>query len=143
MDGGRAVRVPSVLVDAGLAKADAWLAVDRSTLETTHPGVYGIGDCTAIGLANAMPLPKAGAFAEAEALAVAARIAAAFRGDPRIATIEGRGACYMEMGDGEASVIGGDMYADPPDVTLSVPSAAQRAAKEQFEMERLARWFDR
>jgi len=136
-------RVPALLVDAGLAAADGWLRVDRATLETNVTGVYGIGDCTGIGLANGMPLPKAGTFAEREGETVAARIAAAFRGDPPSATFDGRGACYMEMGDGEASVIGGDMYADPPDVTLSVPSAPQRAGKEQFEMERLARWFDR
>ncbi len=136
-------RVPPALVSAGMVPADGWLRVDRATLETGFAGVYGIGDCTTIGLANGMPLPKAGAFAEREGEAVAARIAASFRGETPTATFDGLGSCFMEMGDGEASLIGGDLYADPPDIKLSLPSAAHRAAKEQFEMERLARWFDR
>lgn len=136
-------RVPSVLVDAGLAEVGGWLRVTPTTLETSHPGVYGIGDATGIGLANGIPLPKAGVFAEAEGEVVAARIAATFGGGKPTATFDGRGACYIEMGDGEACLLGGRLLADPPDISLSAPSAAHRAAKEQFEMERLSRWFDR
>lgn len=134
-------RCPSVLVDAGLAPAGGWVKVDRSTLETGHPGVYAIGDATAIPLANGMPLPKAGLFAEKEGLTVAARIAATLRGEAPTATFDGQGACFLEMGGGEASTVSGDFFADPPAVTLSVPDAAQRGAKERFEMDRLARWF--
>lgn len=134
-------RCPGVLVDAGLAPAGGWVKVDRSTLETGHEQVYAIGDATAIPLANGMPLPKAGLFAQQEGEAVAARIAARLRGDEPLATFDGRGACFMEMGDGLASTISGDFYADPPAVELSEPSAELRASKERFEMERLARWF--
>jgi sulfide:quinone oxidoreductase len=134
-------RCPSVLVDAGLAPAGGWVKVDRSTLETGHPGVYAIGDATAIPLANGMPLPKAGLFAEKEGLTVAARIAATLRGEAPTATFDGQGACFLEMGGGEASTVSGDFFADPPAVTLSVPDVAQRSAKERFEMDRLAHWF--
>ena len=134
-------RCPSVLVDAGLAPAGGWVKVDRSTLETGHPGVYAIGDATAIPLANGMPLPKAGLFAEKEGLTVAARIAATLRGEAPTATFDGQGACFLEMGGGEASTVSGDFFADPPAVTLSVPDVAQRGAKERFEMDRLAHWF--
>lgn len=134
-------RCPSVLVDAGLAPDGGWVKVDPATLETGHEGVYAIGDATAIMLANGMPLPKAGLFAEREGEVVAARISASLRGEEPTATFDGRGACFIEMGEGEASTISGDFYADPPAVELSAPSAEQRAAKERFEMDRLARWF--
>ena len=134
-------RCPSVLVEAGLAAAGGWVKVDLATLETGHPGVYAIGDSTAIPLANGLPLPKAGLFAEKEGLTVAARIAAELRGEVPTATFDGRGACYIEMGNGEASTVSGDFFDDPPSVGLSMPDAQQRAAKERFEMDRLAHWF--
>jgi sulfide:quinone oxidoreductase len=134
-------RVPSVLVEAGLAPADGWVKVNRATLETGLPRVWAIGDCTAIGLTNGMGLPKAGLFAEREGEVVAARVAAILRGDEPSATFDGSGACFIEMGGGEASMIRGDFFADPPSVELTLPSHEQRETKERFEEERLARWF--
>jgi sulfide:quinone oxidoreductase len=134
-------RVPSVLVEAGMAASGGWVAVDRETMETQHPGVYAIGDCVGITLSNGLPMPKAGLIAERQGEAVAARIAAAFRDEPPGATFDGEATCFVEMGDGEASTVQGSFYADPPDVSLTLPSVEQRAAKERFEMERLARWF--
>lgn len=135
-------RCPAVIVESGLAAAGGWVKVNRATLETEHAAVYAIGDSTAIPLANGMALPKAGLFAQKEGEAVAARIAATLRDETPTATFDGQGACFMEMGNGEASTIAGDFFADPPSVALSAPDADQRAAKERFEMERLARWFD-
>ncbi|MEX0625212.1 MAG: FAD-dependent oxidoreductase [Chloroflexota bacterium] len=135
-------RCPSILVEAGLAAEGGWVKVDRATLETEFAGIYAIGDSTVIPLANGMPLPKAGLFAQKEGETVAARIAAVLRGETPTAAFDGQGACFIEMGNGEASTISGDFFGDPPSVALSVPDAQQRAAKEQFEMERLARWFD-
>jgi sulfide:quinone oxidoreductase len=134
-------RCPPILVQAGLAVAGGWVRVDQATLETGHRGVYAIGDCTAIPLANEMPLPKAGLFAEKEGIAVAARIAAVLGGEEPTATFDGQGACFVEMGGGEAGTVSGEFFADPPVVTLSAPSPDQRAAKERFEMDRLAQWF--
>jgi sulfide:quinone oxidoreductase len=134
-------RVPPVLVAAGLAGGGGWLKVDRATLETGHPGVWAIGDCTAIGLSNGMPLPKAGLFAQRQGEVVAARVAATLRGEPPTDTFDGSGACFLEMGGGEASMIRGDFYADPPAVELTVPTHAQREEKERFEAERLTAWF--
>jgi hypothetical protein len=45
------------------------------------------------------------------------------------------------MGGGEASMIRGDFYADPPMAELTAPTAAQRIEKERFESERLTDWF--
>ena len=72
---------------------------------------------------------------------MAARIAAMFRGEEPDATFDGTGACFLEMGGGEASMIRGDFYADPPAVELTTPSQAQRQEKVRFELERLQRWF--
>jgi sulfide:quinone oxidoreductase len=134
-------RVPPVLVGAGLAARDGWVAVDPRTLETAWPGVFAIGDCTAIGLSNGMSLPKAGLFAEREGEVVAQRIAATLDGEAPQAAFDGIGSCFVELGAGEASEAGGEFYANPPRATLTGPSQAQRGAKERFESERLTRWF--
>jgi sulfide:quinone oxidoreductase len=134
-------RVPSVLVDAGLASADGWVKVDRATLETGHAGVWAIGDCTAIGLSNGIALPKAGLFAQREGEVVAARVAAILRGETATDTFDGTGACFLEMGGEEASMVRGEFFADPPVVELTVPTHAQREEKERFESDRLTAWF--
>lgn len=134
-------RVPSVLVQAGLADANGWVRTDAQTLETRHAGVYAIGDCTAISLSNGMPLPKAGLFAQREGETVAARIASVLAGGSPSTMFDGSGSCFIEMGGGEASMIRGDFYADPPSVELTLPSEAQRQDKERFESERLTAWF--
>ena len=134
-------RAPSVLVDAGLAPRDGWVAVEPRTLETPYPDVYAIGDCTVIGLANGMAMPKAGVFAQREGEVVASRIAARLRGEEPTATFDGSGSCFVEMGGGEASLVGGQFLADTVMVSLSEPSAEQRAAKERFESDRLTAWF--
>ena len=134
-------RCPSVLVQAGLAPAGGWVQVDRSTLQTAHADVYAIGDATGIGLSNGMSLPMAGIVAESEGEVVAARIAACLRAETPTAIYAGEGACFLEMGAGEASLISGEFFADPPVASLSPPSVDLRADKERFEMERLERWF--
>ncbi|MCI0346482.1 MAG: NAD(P)/FAD-dependent oxidoreductase [Chloroflexi bacterium] len=136
-------RVPGVVSVAGLTGPSGWVGVNRSTLETAHPGVYAIGDVTGIPLANGLPLPKAGAFAHAEGEVVSARIAEAFAGRAPTATYDGRGMCFLETGHGEATMVHGDFYADPPAVTLAEPSAEHLAAKHAFETDRLAAWFGR
>jgi sulfide:quinone oxidoreductase len=134
-------RAPSVLVDAGLAPPDGWVAVDARTLETSYPGMYAIGDCTVIGLTNGMALPKAGVFAQREGEVVAARIGAVLRGADPDATFDGMGSCFVEMGGGEASLVGGQFLGDSVQVSLGEPSTEQRAHKERFEADRLAAWF--
>jgi sulfide:quinone oxidoreductase len=134
-------RAPAVLVEAGLAAADGWIRVHPSTLETGHTWVWAIGDCTVIGLSNGLPLPKAGLFAEREGQVVAERIAAVLGGGEPTARFDGSGACFIEMGGGEASTVRGDFFADPPAVVLTEPSHEQREAKERFESERLQLWF--
>jgi len=134
-------RVPALVAESGLTGGAPWVKVNPRTLETGRPGVYAIGDVTAIPLANGQMLPKAGLFAQREGEAVAARIAASFRGEAPTATFAGSGACFLEVGGGMASMVTGEFLADPPEVVLQEPSAAHLAAKHAFEQERLAAWF--
>lgn len=134
-------RCPAVLVEAGLAPAGGWVAVDPGTLATAFDGVHAVGDCTAIGLANGLPLPKAGVFAEAEGVVAAERIAAVLAGRQPTATFEGEVTCYVEVGGGLATEFHGRFLDHPPAVVVAEPSAEAMAGKLRFESERLARWF--
>ncbi len=72
---------------------------------------------------------------------MAARIAAVLRGDEPGASFDGTGACFVEMGEGEASVGGGAFLGEAVQASLGEPSTEQRAEKERFEADRLAAWF--
>jgi sulfide:quinone oxidoreductase len=135
-------RCPSVVVDAGLAQPGGWVHVDPRTLETGIDGVYAVGDVTTIAMANGQPMPKAGAFADAEGRVVAERIAARARGSDPDAAFDGAGACFLETGGGEAMIVRGDFLAQPgPHVELTASSRHHLADKHAFEQERLDAWF--
>jgi sulfide:quinone oxidoreductase len=134
-------RVPQVVAQSGLTGGGPWVTVEPRTLETSHPGVYAIGDVTALPLANGQVLPKAGAFAQAQGEVVAARIASTFDGGQPTATFAGDGACFLETGGGMAAMVTGGFLADPPAVRLTDPSPEHFAAKRAFERERLDAWF--
>jgi sulfide:quinone oxidoreductase len=134
-------QAPQVVAESGLTAGGPWVKVNPRTLETGHPGVYAIGDVTALPLANGQMLPKAGAFAQAQGEVVAARIALTFEGGQPTATFAGDGACFLETGGGMAAMVTGGFLADPPSVRLTEPSPEHFAAKRAFERERLAAWF--
>lgn len=133
---------PDVVRQAGLASQDGWLDVDRGTLETRFPDVFAIGDVTGIMLAMGKPLPKAGVFAHAQAQAVARTIAARWTGKGKEERFDGRGECFIEMGDGSAGFARGNFYADPtPDVRLFRPGRHWHAAKVALERTWWRTWF--
>ena len=137
-------RCPEMLADAGLAEPGGWVRPNATTLETDHPGVYALGDCTAIILANGLPLPKAGVIAASQGEVVAARIAATLAGHGPTVTYAGDAFCYVETGFGRAAMVSGDFYTDPaPAVAFTEPTAEQFEDKRQFERSYLARWFGR
>ncbi len=76
-------RAPQVVKESALANEAGWAPVDKHTLRTRFENVYALGDVTAITLSNGKPLPKAGVFAHAEALAVARSLAAQLSGGHR------------------------------------------------------------
>ena len=136
-------RCPEVLVEAGLAQPGGWVKPDPQTLETVHGGVFAIGDCTVITLANGLALPKAGIFAEQEGEVVAARIGARLAGREPTAVFGGEAFCYLETGGGQAALASGSFLADPVAVRISDPTATALEEKREFERSRLRAWFGR
>jgi sulfide:quinone oxidoreductase len=135
-------RPPPVVKESGLTGEGEWIGVDPASLETGHANVFAVGDVTQIVLANGLPLPKAGIFAELEGARVAAAIAADVAGASAPAPFEGRGFCFVELGSSQAALVEGDFFAEPePRVSLTDASAAHAEAKRCFETERLQRWF--
>jgi len=86
--------------------------------------------------------PQAGVFAEGEAEVVGHRIAEEIRGRSPSATFDGKGACFVEMGDGVAAYASGDFYAhDAPAIRLRRPGKRWHKAKIAFERYWMHRWL--
>ena len=135
-------RAPEVVVAAGLTDATGWIPVNRNTLETTHAGIFALGDVSTIPLSLGKPLPKAGVFAHAQAQVVARNIVRAWTKRGKAAAFDGHGACFVEVGDGRAAIGKGNFYAEPvPEVTLYPPSRPRHWAKVIFERTWLRRLF--
>ncbi|HWR33644.1 MAG TPA: FAD/NAD(P)-binding oxidoreductase [Chitinophagaceae bacterium] len=134
---------PKSIADSGLTDSSGYIPVHPQTMQllenvdeltTCYPKVYAIGDNTSIRLLNGMMLPKAGVFAEEEAHIVARNIAAQIRGENQSSSFNGRGICYVDVGDGMAAEGSGDFYAYPaPWINLETPTVETRKAKHEFE----------
>ncbi len=135
-------RPPAVIKSLGLQMQGEWLFTDPGTMRASHPRVYAVGDVTEIPLANKMPLPKAGVFAESQAKVAAAHIAAEITGKTSDAAFDGRGYCYIEVGGGRAAKVQGHFTAPGgPQVEVTTPSEHALNEKIEFERSRLASWF--
>ncbi|GMQ93677.1 MAG: FAD/NAD(P)-binding oxidoreductase [Acidimicrobiia bacterium] len=133
-------RAPRVVRDAGLVDDSGWIPVDRHTLDTRSPGVYGIGDVTGISLKMGKPLPMAGVFAERQAEVVAHNIASSITGRGEEKRFDGHGECFVETGGGKAGFGGGDFYAEPtPQIKLRKVGRRWHLGKVLFEKN----WFRR
>jgi sulfide:quinone oxidoreductase len=130
-------RAPAVVEASDLA-VDGWIPVDPLTLETSFPGVYAVGDVTSIGT------PKAGVFAEGQAIVVADRIIAQVRAGASATTYDGRGLCYLEFGHDQVAKVDVTFRAgEAPVGGLEGPSEALAADKAEFGTSRIRRWFGR
>ena len=130
-------KAPESVRDGQLTDASGWVPVDATSLQTRHPGVFAIGDVTAVRLANGMFLPKAGVFADGQGRTVADNIAAEIEGRAGQGRFDGYGFCYVEVGGGMAAYGAGNFYGLPgPRITLEPPS--ERFRKEKLEIERTA-----
>ena len=128
-------RAPQVVLDSGLA-VDGWVPVDPLTMETSFPGVFAVGDVTSVGT------PKAGVFAEGQAVVAAARIAALIRGEAPSKTYDGRGICYLEFGHGQVAIVDVTFHAgERPFGTMQGPSPELAQDKSTFGATRVSRWF--
>lgn len=138
-------RAPQVVRDAGLIDASGWIPVDKETLETRIANVFALGDVAAIRLPGRyspdtpLMLPKAGAFAHAQAQVAANNIAFEISGQGVPTTWDGFGSCFLEIGAGQAGFAAGNFYAEPaPRVNLRTPSVWWHWGKVLFEKEWLA-----
>jgi sulfide:quinone oxidoreductase len=128
-------RVPDVVETSGLA-VDGWVPVDRTNLATRFPDVYAVGDLTAL------PMAKAGVFAEAAARVVADDITARLHGDVLQHPYEGAGNCYLEFGGGMVGMVDANFLGGPqPTARLVGPSRELAADKKLFASTRRERWF--
>lgn len=125
---------PRVVKESPLSNEAGWVPVDKRTLQTSYENVYAIGDVTSITLANGMSLPKAGVFADGQALTVARRIADEIRGVGAQAEFDGVGFCWIETGGGLAGFASGEFYAEPnPVVPLPRSGRTWHWGKVLFE----------
>jgi sulfide:quinone oxidoreductase len=131
-------KAPAVVQASGLTVGgnDGWVAVDPRNLATPFPSVYAVGDC-----ADA-PVPRAGAFAETAARAVADDIAAKLRGSGAVDPYDGKGSCYIEFGGGLVGKVDADFLSGPsPKAPFLGPSPALADEKNRFASIRRRRWF--
>lgn len=135
------IRSPRVVATSALGTQSGWIEVNRGTLVTSFPGVYAIGDNAQIPLSIGKPLPRAGVFAQAEALVVADNIAAIIDGRSPDARFDGHGGCFIETGFSKAGYGSGDFFAEPsPKVTIKSPSRRMHLGKVAFELNVMRRW---
>jgi len=128
-------RVPAVVAESGLAP-DGWVAVDPNTLLTPFPGVYAVGDVVAL------PMAKAGVFAENAAGFVADHIAATVRGETLERRYEGEGNCYIEFGSGRVAQVQANFLGGPsPTAQVIGPTEELMDDKKEFAAVRRERWF--
>ncbi len=132
---------PKVVREAGLTDETGWIPVEVDTLETRYPGVFAIGDVTSIKQPNptGLSLPKAGVFADEQSRVVAANIAAELRGEDKSKRFDGKGFCYIEVGEGLAAYGSGNFYGYPgPVVYLESPSQNHHEERKRLELDQLA-----
>ena len=130
-------RAPAVVSESQLC-VDGWIPVDPLTLETTFPGVYAVGDVTSVGT------PKAGVFAEGQAVVVADEIVARHRGDAPSQSYDGHGICYVEFGHDQVARVDVTFRSgEAPTGRLDGPSMEYAADKSEFGSSRIRRWFAR
>ena len=131
---------PKVVREAGLTDETGWIPVEIDSLETSFPGVFALGDVTSIKQPNptGLSLPKAGVFADEQGRVVAANIAAEIKGEDKSKRFDGKGFCYIEVGEGLAAYGSGNFYGYPgPIVYLEPPSQKLHEERKRLELDQL------
>ena len=131
-------RAPAVVEASGMT-VDGWIPVDPYTLETTFPGVYAVGDVTSVGT------PKAGVFAEGQAMVAADRISAVIRGEDGVCAVRRQGDVLpgVRARPGGESSTSRSFPARSPPAAWPARREALAADKVEFGRTRVQRWFGR
>jgi len=134
-------RSPAAALLPDLVDAGGWIPVDPTTLATAAPGVWAVGDNTAVPLADGKPLPKAAIFAEGAAAVAADQVARYLGAEAPDTRYRGDGYCVMVVADGLAAKVAGEFLAEPaPQVALYGPNDRFYDEKLSLERDWLARW---
>lgn len=132
---------PKIIYDSGLAKNGGFIPINRDC-KTSFENVYAVGDVTTLAVTDTMAVPKAGVFAEGEAITVAQNIIAKIQSKEESSLFDGKGGCFIESGRDTASIIEVDMFSKPkPSTKLTESTPEHLEEKIQFEKERLSKWL--
>jgi sulfide:quinone oxidoreductase len=139
-------KVPEVIRNSGLIKqGHNWINVDKFSLKTDYENVFAIGDVTEIKVNENVTIPKAGVFAEAQARVVSQQIVDDIENDKNkqsSSLFDGKGFCFMEVGNGKAGYVAADFYhVDGPATLLEPPSDESYKKKLDFEKSKLNEWL--
>ncbi len=140
-------QVPQIIKNSDLSGDgdQRWINVDKFTLRTKYKNVFAIGDVTEIRLDKTTTIPKAGIFAEGEAKVVSQQIINEIKNNnsnKALTKFDGKGFCFMEIGDKKAGYIYADFYNESgPTTRLDSPSGEFYQKKLDFERSRLNEWL--
>jgi sulfide:quinone oxidoreductase len=138
-------RVPEVIRSSGLIKqGQNWINVDKFSLKTDYENVFAIGDVNEIKVNENMVIPKAGIFAEAQAKVVSQQIIDDIENNTNkmSSKFDGKGFCFMEVGDKKAGYVAADFYNEHgPVALLEPPSEGSYKKKLDFERSKLNEWL--
>ena len=119
-----------------------WIEVDKFTLKTRYENVYAIGDVTEIKVNQKVSIPKAGIFAEGQANVVCQQIIDDIKKQSSNPKFNGKGFCFMEIGDNKAGYIDTDFYNEKGPITrLDPPNVESYKKKVEFEKNRINEWL--
>ncbi|GLB98034.1 NAD(P)/FAD-dependent oxidoreductase [Mycobacterium kiyosense] len=120
---------PAVTLDG-----PGWISVDVTTMQTAHPGVFAIGDGTAVTSPSGRPLPKAAIFAKNGATAAAENVLRYLGRTNHANSLSGEGYCYIDTGAHTSALGKGDFFSLPhPAIHLTAPSSELHQDKQQEE----------
>lgn len=140
-------QVPQIIKNSDLLRDgnQHWINVDKFTLRTKYKNVFAIGDVTEIRLDKTTTIPKAGIFAEGQAKVVSQQIINEITDNntnKALTKFDGKGFCFMEVGDKKAGYIYADFYNESgPTTRLDPPSYEFYQKKLDFERSRLGEWL--
>ena len=139
-------KVPEVIRNSDLVKqGQNWINVDKFSLKTDYQNVFAIGDVNEIKVTENVAIPKAGVFAEAQAKVVNQQIIDDIENnkDKRSSSkFDGKGFCFMEVGNKKAGYISADFYNENGPVTLLEPPSKESYEKKlNFERSKVIEWL--
>jgi sulfide:quinone oxidoreductase len=139
-------RVPEVIKNSNLIEeGQSWIKVDRFSLRTDYQNIFAVGDVNEIKVNENVSIPKAGVFAEAQAKVVSQQIIDDIQNNKdkvSSSKFDGKGFCFMEVGDRKAGYIDTDFYSEGGPVTLLEPPSKESYEKKlDFEKRKISEWL--